>query len=449
MFFGRPAPAAAVALLHGAPHSHALRVRGASTALPSTRRTRGCSWIRPGAIYPRTGVGHGAAARRHLARDDRYRRRPRSPDGGALIAERAEIRLGDLGRRAGRGRRRSRARSHWSGSRGFADHRHSARPTAGCAGARDGHHLDPCSTSPTPERQAVLDATHGEGADVVIEAAGSAAAISEGLDLARAGWPVRDRRALHRRRRARSTRISRSSLSISRSARMLGQRGPALPSRAVHPGAAPVDPLQEDRRAAVRTPPAERRPCGRRGDAHPEGAGGSVAVMRHTKIIATLGPSSTVPACSKPLVAGALTSSGSISHGTHESHGRDISRRPCRRRARSRHIAILQDLSSAEDPPPAASARRAADRDLRKGRAETARRRRWRGEPARLHAVRRTGGVGAARRSSPAGRREDRAPGPERSAGARDRRGQRRPSGEHKGINAPGVAPAGGRDREG
>ena len=35
--------------------------------------------------------------------------------------------------------------------------------------------------------QAVLDATHGEGADVVIEAAGAAAAISEGLDLARVG----------------------------------------------------------------------------------------------------------------------------------------------------------------------------------------------------------------------------------------------------------------------
>src|SRR5204863_210613 len=36
-------------------------------------------------------------------------------------------------------------------------------------------------------RQAVLDATYGEGADVVIEAAGAAAAISEGLDLARVG----------------------------------------------------------------------------------------------------------------------------------------------------------------------------------------------------------------------------------------------------------------------
>ena len=47
--------------------------------------------------------------------------------------------------------------------------------------------LDLGLTSPDGRRQVVLDGTHGEGADVVIEAAGSAAAISEGLDLARAG----------------------------------------------------------------------------------------------------------------------------------------------------------------------------------------------------------------------------------------------------------------------
>jgi L-iditol 2-dehydrogenase len=47
--------------------------------------------------------------------------------------------------------------------------------------------LDLGLTSLESRRQTVLDATHGEGADVVIEAAGSAAAISEGLDLARAG----------------------------------------------------------------------------------------------------------------------------------------------------------------------------------------------------------------------------------------------------------------------
>jgi threonine dehydrogenase-like Zn-dependent dehydrogenase len=47
--------------------------------------------------------------------------------------------------------------------------------------------LDLARTTTGERREVVLDATHGEGADVVIEAAGAAAAISEGLDLARAG----------------------------------------------------------------------------------------------------------------------------------------------------------------------------------------------------------------------------------------------------------------------
>ncbi len=47
--------------------------------------------------------------------------------------------------------------------------------------------LDITATSPEERRQLVFDATHGEGADVVLEAAGAAAAIPEGLDLARVG----------------------------------------------------------------------------------------------------------------------------------------------------------------------------------------------------------------------------------------------------------------------
>ncbi|HVD90905.1 MAG TPA: zinc-binding dehydrogenase [Vicinamibacterales bacterium] len=47
--------------------------------------------------------------------------------------------------------------------------------------------LDLARTTIDERRQAVLDATHGEGADVVIEAAGAASAIREGLDLARVG----------------------------------------------------------------------------------------------------------------------------------------------------------------------------------------------------------------------------------------------------------------------
>jgi threonine dehydrogenase-like Zn-dependent dehydrogenase len=47
--------------------------------------------------------------------------------------------------------------------------------------------LDLAHTSADERRQTVFDATHGEGADVVLEAAGSAAAVPEGLDLARVG----------------------------------------------------------------------------------------------------------------------------------------------------------------------------------------------------------------------------------------------------------------------
>jgi len=47
--------------------------------------------------------------------------------------------------------------------------------------------LDLAATTLDERRQAVLDATFGEGADVVLEAAGAAAAVPEGLDLARVG----------------------------------------------------------------------------------------------------------------------------------------------------------------------------------------------------------------------------------------------------------------------
>lgn len=47
--------------------------------------------------------------------------------------------------------------------------------------------LDLTQTDSAARREAILSATHGEGADVVIEAAGAASAIAEGLDLARVG----------------------------------------------------------------------------------------------------------------------------------------------------------------------------------------------------------------------------------------------------------------------
>jgi threonine dehydrogenase-like Zn-dependent dehydrogenase len=47
--------------------------------------------------------------------------------------------------------------------------------------------LDVTHTSVEQRRQAVYELTHGEGADIVFEAAGAAAAVPEGLDLARVG----------------------------------------------------------------------------------------------------------------------------------------------------------------------------------------------------------------------------------------------------------------------
>ncbi|HVD90904.1 MAG TPA: pyruvate kinase, partial [Vicinamibacterales bacterium] len=69
-------------------------------------------------------------------------------------------------------------------------------------------------------------------------------------------------------------------------------------------------------------------------------------MMRHTKIVATVGP-----ACSAPDVLDALVSAGvdvfrlNFSHGDHDSHGRTFRAvRDAASRAQ-RHVAILQDLS--------------------------------------------------------------------------------------------------------
>src|SRR5436190_1196110 len=68
--------------------------------------------------------------------------------------------------------------------------------------------------------------------------------------------------------------------------------------------------------------------------------------MRHTKIVATLGPASTVPHVLAALVdRGVDVFRLNFSHGTHESHGRTFHAvRDAAARA-GRHIAILQDLS--------------------------------------------------------------------------------------------------------
>ena len=69
-------------------------------------------------------------------------------------------------------------------------------------------------------------------------------------------------------------------------------------------------------------------------------------MTRHTKIVATLGPASTVPAILDALVAlGVDVFRLNFSHGTHESHGRTYHAvREAAARA-GRQVAILQDLS--------------------------------------------------------------------------------------------------------
>jgi len=71
-----------------------------------------------------------------------------------------------------------------------------------------------------------------------------------------------------------------------------------------------------------------------------------MAVTRHTRIIATLGPASSAPEVLNALVAGGVDIFRlNFSHGTHESHARAFEAvREATRRA-GRHVAILQDLS--------------------------------------------------------------------------------------------------------
>jgi L-iditol 2-dehydrogenase len=105
------------------------------------------------------------------------------------IAERAEIRLGDAVVVQGTGAVGlcAIALARLAGAAtvialGAPDDRLALARTMGADLAID------IRTTPPPRRlEMVFDLTHGEGADVVIEAAGAAAAIAEGLDLARVG----------------------------------------------------------------------------------------------------------------------------------------------------------------------------------------------------------------------------------------------------------------------
>ena len=79
----------------------------------------------------------------------------------------------------------------------------------------------------------MLDATHGEGADVVLEAAGAAAAVPEGLDLARVGGRYVIAGHYTDVGAGDDQRAPSDQPQAPRDSRVLGQRGPALPARAL------------------------------------------------------------------------------------------------------------------------------------------------------------------------------------------------------------------------
>ena len=206
--------------------------------------------------------------------------------------------------------------------------------------------LDLARTTPERGRQAVLDATHGEGADVVIEAAGAAAAISEGLDLARVGG--RYVIAGHYTDVGDSTinahqQINRKHLEIRgcwgsearhflRALSIL-ERHPSIPFRKI--GA---------RRYGLR--PVERGARRRRSDADSESAGRSMAVTRHTKIVATLGPASTRAGRARRARRRRRRRLPAEFLARHARVARAGLPRGPRGAARAgRHVAILQDLS--------------------------------------------------------------------------------------------------------
>ena len=162
--------------------------------------------------------------------------------------------------------------------------------------------------------------------------------------------------------------------------------------------------VARDRRAHLCAASAQRGAGRRRGDADHQGAGGSrghrrseSANMRHTKIIATVGPASTVAGDARGLlVAGVDVFRLNFSHGTHESpcRGRTSAIRDGVRRA-GRHVAIMQDLSGPKirtgRSPAASRCSCAKERAAPRGR-----RRRRRARPD-LHAVCRAGSLGPAR----------------------------------------------------
>ena len=316
--------------------------------------------------------------------------------------------------------------------------------------------LDLEATTADARRQAVLDATHGEGADVVIEAAGAAAAIAEGLDLARVGGRyVIAGHYTDVGPTARSTRTSRSTASTSRSAAAGAARRATSCARCRSSSA-----IRRFRSAKIGArryglDPAERGARRRRGDAHPESAGRSVAVT-HASYQDRRDARPGQQRARRSRGAGRRRR-GRLPAQLLARHARvaraDVPRGARRRRARRpprRHPAGSQ---RSEDPHRHASA--AASRstlhkgdELRLARAATKTRA---GPGASSPPYARADRVGRAWRSAAAGRREDRAAGARAARRrARHRGRQRRQARRAQGHQRARRGAAGGRgDREG
>ena len=210
------------------------------------------------------------------------------------------------------------------------------------------HVFDVTTTTPEERLAAVQALSHGEGVDVVLEAAGAAAAISEGLNLARDGGRYVIAGHYTDVGRQRDQRASPDQQEASRDPWLLGQRGRSLPegahvSRALcRPGA-----VAGDWRQNVSAEWVERSARGRRGDANHQGTRGSVGNrMRRTKIVATLGPASNSPEMLTQLIeSGVDVFRLNFSHGTREAHAEVYHRVRAAAANAGRIVAIMQDLS--------------------------------------------------------------------------------------------------------
>ena len=133
--------------------------------------------------------------------------------------------------------------------------------------------------------------------------------------------------------------------------------------------------------------------------------------MRHTKIVATLGPASDTDAVLDELMlAGVDVFRFNFSHGTHETHAATYARVRAAADRAGRTVAVLQDLSGPKIRT--GSAGRGTPIPLKRGDEAAHRHRRLRGRAgSRVHDLRPAGPRRAVRAEPAARRRPHRPPG--------------------------------------